>query len=119
MKNYKNVAIYRLSQLARKVGYDFNAEKDSRVIQMHKVITDIGGRINFDIEVSDEGDWVAESSSLGSTIITGGKNYSPKNAREVMKDAIFTYFDIPPHLCEESLLRGAEEPITVKQKVYA
>jgi hypothetical protein len=37
----------------------------------------------------------------------------------LMRDAIFTYFRIPPHLCSDALLRSSDEPVTVSQKVYA
>ena len=66
----------------------------------------------------ESGEWVAESVDLEG-IITGGKHFFPKEVNETIKDALFTHFDIPPHLCNDSLLRSEGEPIVVEQKVYA
>ena len=68
----------------------------------HAAIGRVGG-INFKIEKSASGEWVAESTNVDG-IITGGKNY-PHDVNANIKDAIFTYFEIPPELCNDSVLR--------------
>ncbi|OGY52860.1 MAG: hypothetical protein A3B15_01680 [Candidatus Buchananbacteria bacterium RIFCSPLOWO2_01_FULL_45_31] len=110
-----NKFIYNLANFARKCGYNLNEENDERVISMKREINRIG-RIEFKIEQFPDGSWTAESTNLDG-IITGGDN--TKNIASTIKDAIFTYFEIPPHLCSDSLLRGDNEPVTVRQNVYA
>jgi len=110
-----NRYIYNLSNLARKLGYDFHETRDARVIQMKKEIETIGS-IEFKIEQYPDGSWTAESVNFDG-IITGGT--STQNISSSIKDAIFTYFEIPAYLCNDILLRGNNEPITIKQNVYA
>jgi len=110
-----NRYIYNLSNLARKFGYKFNELSDGRVIKMKKDIDKIG-KIEFKIEQYPDGSWTAESTNFDG-IITGGTN--TKNMSLIIKDAVFTYFEIPPYLCADSLLRGDNEPVTLKQNMYA
>lgn len=107
--------IYHISNIARKAGHKFNEGTDKRVIAMKKEIDRIG-KIEFNIEQYPDGSWTAESTNFDG-IITGGTN--TKNMSASIKDAIFTYFEIPPHLCSDTLLRGDNEPVSVKQNVYA
>jgi len=107
--------IYKLSHLARKVGYNFHEENDERVIKMKKEIDKIG-QIEFKIEQYPDGSWTAESINLDG-IITGGTN--TQNISLELRDAIFTFFEIPPHLCIDTLLHSDNEPVTIKQKIYA
>ena len=110
-----NRYIYNLSNLVRKIGYNFNEAKDERVVKMKKEIDKIG-KVEFKIEQYPDGSWSAESTNFDG-IITGGTN--TQNISSSIKDAVFTYFEIPPHLCVDALLRGDNEPVTVKQNVYA
>lgn len=112
---FLNKAIYLAANTLRKMGYVFNEETDARVQNMQKEIRRIGGKIEFKIEQYPDGSWVAESVNLDG-IITGGK--SAKEISLMMRDAIFTYFGVPPYLCKESLLRANNEPVTVRQQVY-
>ncbi|MBU1131864.1 hypothetical protein KKC32_01240 [Patescibacteria group bacterium] len=109
-----NKYICNLSKLAGKIGWNFNEENDSRVIEMKKEIERIG-RIEFNIEQFPDGAWTAESTNVDG-IITGGSGN--QNISSTIKDAVFTFFEIPPHLCADKLLRGDNEPVTVKQNVY-
>ena len=88
---------------------------DERVIKMKKEI-DKMGKVEFKIEQFPDGSWSAESTNFDG-IITGGT--STQNIASTIKDAIFTYFEIPPHLCVDTLLKGNNEPVTIKQNVYA
>jgi hypothetical protein len=110
-----NRYMYNLSNLARKIGYNFNETSDERVIKMKKEIDRIGS-VEFIIEQYPDGSWTAESTNFDG-IITGGTD--TQNISSSIKDAIFTYFEIPSYLCVESLLRGNNEPVTTKQNVYA
>ena len=74
------------------------------------------GRIEFNIEQYPDGSWTAESTNIDG-IITGGT--STQNISSSIKDAIFTYFEIPTHLCTDALLHGNSESTTTKQSVYA
>lgn len=117
--NYFNYIIYLLANILRKLGINFHEQNDARVSKMRKQIAGLGGKIEFDIEVDSEtGEWSAESANLEG-IITGGRNYNPKAVNETLKDAIFTYFDIPPYLCNEALLRHGNEPVIARQELYA
>ncbi|MFH1890164.1 MAG: hypothetical protein ABIJ91_01170 [Candidatus Kuenenbacteria bacterium] len=110
-----NKYIYNLSNLARKMGYKLNEENDERVIRMKKEINRID-KIEFKIEQYPDGSWTAESVNIDG-IITGGT--SAQNISNMIKDAVFTYFEIPAYLCNNDLLQKDNEPVIIKQNVYA
>lgn len=110
-----NKTIYLIATQLRHWGYDFNENADRRILDMKQVIQHLGGRIEFKIEQYPDGSWTAESVNLDG-VITGGKN--TKQATPTIRDAVFTYFGIPPHLCNDSVLRADNEPVTLKQHVY-
>lgn len=110
-----NKLVYEISQLLRRVGVKFHELNDARVQAMRATIHKLGG-VNFGIELFPDGSWAAESTNLDG-IITGGT--SRENMNAVLKDAVFTYFEIPPHLCEDSLVNASNEPVTLKKSVYA
>ena len=90
--------------------------KDERVRQMKEEIQRLEG-INFSIEISPNGEWVAESTNIEG-IITGGDNY-PHNVGEQVRDAIFTYYEVPSRFCDDALLRQDGEVSHVERRVYA
>jgi len=110
-----NKYIYKFSNLIRKMGIDLHENNDPRVIAMKREIDKLG-RIEFKIEQYPDGSWTAESTNIDG-IITGGTNTQDISA--TIKDAVFTYFEIPPYLCVDSLLRRDNEPVTMRQNVYA
>src|SRR3989338_4970151 len=110
-----NRYIYNLSRIAKKLGYNFDAQNDPRVIAMRNKIHGLGG-IHFEIKVGADKSWTAESTNIDG-IITGGKDY-PNDYYDTVKDAVFTYFEIPPQLCEDMLLRLNNEPVTITQSIY-
>ncbi|MFA6447703.1 MAG: hypothetical protein WCW31_05670 [Patescibacteria group bacterium] len=110
-----NKTISLAANAMRRCGYDFNEQADCRVQDMKKEIRQLGGSIEFKIEQYPDGSWAAESTNVDG-IITGGE--STKKISFTIKDAIFTYFGIPPQLCTDNLLRADNEPVTVKQQVY-
>lgn len=107
--------VYKLAQMLRRVGFDFHEENDPRVKIMREAIRKLGS-IQFKIEVFSDGSWAAESTNLDG-IITGGTNKDRIN--ETIKDAVFTYFEIPPQLCNDKLMKGSDEPLKLEQRVYA
>lgn len=111
----KREMIYWFAQGLRKVGFSLQEEKNIQVQEMQKAIKKLAA-IQFKIEVQKDGSWVAESVNIDG-IITGGTNKDRIN--ETLKDAIFTFFEIPPHLCNDALIQSSDEPIKLMQKVYA
>ena len=110
-----NRFIYNSSMALRRLGVDFHEENDPRVLAMRRKIADLGC-INFDVQIEADGKWSAESVNLDG-IITGGDAY-PADMADAIKDAIFTYFGIPPHLCNDRLLRGSNEPVRLRERIY-
>jgi len=110
-----NKIIYDLTNLARRIGVDFKEKNNAKILSMNREIAKLN-RIEFKIEQYPDGSWVAESTNIDG-IITGGRNTT--NMSATIKDAIFTFFEIPPYLCVDSLLRSDNEPVTITQKVYA
>lgn len=103
------------AQVLRHFGYDFNEENNEQVKEMKKEIAALDGGIEFKIEQFPDGSWTAESVNIDG-IITGGDNI--KNSAEMIRDAIFTYYRVPPQFCNDASLLADNEPITVRQKVY-
>lgn len=112
--HFLNKTIYLAAKQLRQCGYNFNEDTDQRVLAMKKEIQRLGGKIEFKIEQYPDGSWTAESVNIDG-VITGGKN--TKEASPTIKDAIFTYFGIPPHLCNDSVLRADNEPVILKQRI--
>lgn len=110
-----NKFVYTLAHALRRAGYDFHEAQDPRVIAMQEAIRKLGS-IQFKIEVAPDGSWSAESVNIDG-IISGGSNV--QNIRDTLKDATFTYFEIPPHLCNEDLIKSQDEPLKIEQRVYA
>lgn len=113
--NILTKTIYTFSNGLRKYGVNFHEEGDARVVAMKKEIQRLGGKVEFKIEQYPDGTWTRESTNLEG-IITGG--HSTKDASREIRDAIFTYFGIPPHLCNHDLLKADNEPVTIRQQVY-
>ncbi|MFH1621039.1 MAG: hypothetical protein ABIB04_03065 [Patescibacteria group bacterium] len=106
--------VYKLAQALRRVGFNFHEENDPRVKAMREAIHRLGS-IQFEIEVFADGSWAAESVNVDG-IITGGTNKD--NINKTIKDAVFTYFEIPPQLCNDKLMKGSDEPLKLEQRVY-
>ncbi len=110
-----NKTIYLVAKQLRQWGYNFNEGADQRILAMKKEIQRLGGGIEFKIEQYPDGSWAAESVNLDG-VITGGVN--TKEITPTLRDAVFTYFGIPPYLCDDAVLRADNEPVTLKQHVY-
>lgn len=110
-----NKIIYTFAQALRRIGYQFHEELDPRVKAMQEAMLKLGS-IQFKTEVFSDGSWVAESTNIDG-ILTGGTNR--QNINERIKDAVFTYFEIPSYLCNDALMKSSGETITLEQRVYA
>lgn len=108
--------IYNAAQGLRSCGIKFHEEDSPKVIAMRKRMQALDGVIEFKIEQYPDGSWSAESTNIDG-IITGGRN--TKEISSIIKDAIFTYFEIPAHLSNDKLLRTDNEPVTLIKRVYA
>jgi predicted RNase H-like HicB family nuclease len=116
MKRIQNQVIYFSANALRKLGYRFNEEHDERISEMQHAIGALDNHtILFKIDQSPDGTWSAESTNI-SGIMTGGKD--PREVPAMIKDAVFTYFEIPPHLAKDELLRSDNEPASVVQRVH-
>lgn len=108
---------YKMARALKKLGTNFDPLNNDAVRNMKTVIESLpSGSIQFTVSREANGDWVAESVNL-SGILTGGT--SQEDVNEMIKDAIFTYFEIPAKYCDDSLIRSAGEPIIIKQEVFA
>jgi predicted RNase H-like HicB family nuclease len=115
MKRLQNQAIYAISNALRRVGYSFDGSSDPFVQEMQSTINSLDNRsINFFIEQNPNGAWVAQSTNIDG-IMSGSKD--PQEIPEMLKDAVFTYFEIPPKYCDDRLLRTNNEPVKVQQSV--
>ncbi len=110
-----NKTIYLVAKQLRQWGYNFNEANDEQVQAMKREIQHLDGKIEFKIEQYPDGSWTAESVNLDG-IITGGAD--TKEITTTIKDAVFTYFGIPPYLCNDTALRTDNEPVTLRQRVY-
>ncbi|HSX53091.1 MAG TPA: hypothetical protein VLF90_01850 [Patescibacteria group bacterium] len=116
MKRLSNRLIYATASTLRKLGVHFNEEQNELVLEMQRIITALDEHaIQFKTEVAPDGTWSAESTNIDG-IMTGGKD--PRHIPEMIKDAVFTYFEIPPKLCRDELLRSDNEPAKVEQRVH-
>jgi len=98
------------------MGFHFDEKWHPNVVRMLEEIRQINGGIKFNIEHYPDGRWTAESTNADG-IITGGNDV--KETLSIIKDAIFTYYQISSQLCNDSLLRSDNEAVTVTQAVYA
>jgi predicted RNase H-like HicB family nuclease len=115
-KRIQNNAIVMISNALRKAGWNFNEASNSYVVEMQRTIAQLEEKsITFYIEQQPDGGWIAQSTNIDG-IMSGGNN--PQDIPEMLKDAVFTYFEIPPQFCNDSLLRSDNEPIKVQQKVH-
>lgn len=116
MNRLQNQIIYFSANQLRKLGFSFNEEADPRVMEMLRVIQSLDNHvINFKIEEHPDGTWIAESTNIDG-IMTG--SHDPREKQELLKDAVFTYFEIPPQLCKNHLLRSDNEPARIEQRVH-
>jgi hypothetical protein len=102
-----------LVQIAKRFNVKFDGITDPAVQAMRGEIQRLGG-IQFRIELTPSGDWMAKSTNVDG-ILTGGSAEDSKD--ELIKDAIFTYYGVRPQYCEGSLLRTAGESKVIRQDV--
>lgn len=107
---------FKFANFARRYGVKFDTMQNPSVVKMREEIELLGKNgIEFSINTYGDGSWSAKSVNVDG-IITGGINQA--EFVEMIKDAIFTYYDIPPQYCEDQLLKGAGEKKTVKNEIF-
>src|SRR5438477_11572991 len=107
---------YKLANFLRTKGRGINGAQSAEVIAMQKEITSLEGKnINFEIKTYVDGSWMAKSTNVEG-ILTGGNDQ--KEINEMLKDAVFTYYGIPPEFADDKLLRNSGEPVTTEQRVH-
>ena len=108
---------YKIAKLLRKAGAKFDAAKCPEVINMQEVVAALsGGSIQFTVSREPNGDWIAESVNIRG-ILTGGT--AADDVNKMIKDAIFTYFEVPARYCDDALIRASGEPVVVTQEMFA
>lgn len=111
----KTSLTFKFVTMAKKMGFKTNPLSCGSVREMRDAIDSLGeGGIKFEIGMYPDGSWSAKSVNVDS-IITGGYDHSEMT--DMIKDAIFTYYDIPPQYCEDGLLKGSGEKKTVKNEI--
>ena len=105
---------YKLHSFLRRYGVPTDASQNEAVIAFQREMENLGGDINIRISLHEDGSWSAKSTNVEG-IITGGRNQSDINA--IIKDAIFTYYGIPPSCVDSIHIRNSQEPVTVERNV--
>ena len=106
---------FRVANFLRSKGYNFREHLSPEVINMQSEIAKLDGGINFKVELYPDGAWTAISTNVDG-LVTGGSKQSEIN--ELLKDATFTYYGVPPKYSNDKMLRNTGEPITVEQTVH-
>jgi len=105
---------YQLASYMRSKGYNFKEHLRPEVIEMQKEINALSNKsINFEIKVYPDGSWTAIATNVKG-LLTGSHKQSEIN--ELIKDAIFTYYGVPPKYAHDKLLRNTGEPVTAEQQ---
>lgn len=116
MKRISNQIIYFAATALKELGYDFDAKNNPQIKNMQKTVDSLKSKsIEIKVEFYPDGSWSAESVNIDG-IMTGGNN--PQKIHAMVQDAILTYFEIPPHLCSEKLLRSDNEPVYTSHLVH-
>ena len=111
----KTSLAYKFSKFMREQGRRLNPLENEAVIHMRSEIDQLDEGIQFTVSTYEDGSWMAKSTNVEG-ILSGGRDAS--EIPEVIKDAIFTYYDIPPKYCNDDLLRGTGEKKVVKREAF-
>ena len=97
-----NNLVYHIFAYLRKIGMHRVDTQDPRIQEMHRTIQALErSAIKFEVKSNPDGGWTAKSTNIAG-ILTGGDKASQMESH--IRDAVFTYFDIPPSLCDSRLL---------------
>lgn len=107
---------YCLARLAKQLGVQHSSQNCGALQEMQKEMAALPDGIQFSITRDVSGDWVAESINIDGILTGGGPD---DKVDDMIKDAIFTYYGVPPEYCDNTLIRNASEPVTTKQAMYA
>ena len=116
MKRLQNQILYFSANQLRKLGVHFDGSANEQVLEMKRVIQALdNSAVDFKIDNHPDGSWVAESTNIDG-IITGSAD--PREIPALIRDAVFTYFEVPPQFCKDELLRSDNEPARVEQRLH-
>ena len=95
--------------LAKLFHFPLDPKSDRRVRVMKDEIDKVGGRLNFVVHRHEDG-WTAECKEIKG-IVTGDTEPNPtdQEINDLIRDAIFTAFCIPPYLCQDELIKNVRE----------
>lgn len=112
----KTSLTFKFATLAKKLGVTSHPLSCQKVKDMRDEIDALGseGGVKFEVGMYPDGSWSAKSTNVDG-IISGGFHQS--EISEMIKDAIFTYYDIPPQYCNDALLKSSGEKKTVKNEL--
>lgn len=97
----------------RSKGYQFQELRHPAIEALQEEVGELKG-IDFEVKAYPDGSWVAKSKNVEG-LLTGGRNQKDIDAQ--LKDAIFTYYGVPPQFANDNILRNSGEPITAKKSV--
>ena len=105
--------------LAKLFNFPIRPEKNYRVQSMKETMERVGGKLNFTIQRHADG-WLAECEEIKG-IITGGTGSNPtdEEINDNIRDAVFSTFGIPPHLCKNELLQNVREVALEEKRAFA
>lgn len=106
---------FKFVKLARKMGIKTDPISSPEVREMRTAIDELDGGIQFEISLHPDASWSARSINVPG-IITGG--FDQSEISEMVKDAVFTYYGIPPQFCYDELLHKVGEKKTVKNELF-
>lgn len=112
----KTSLAFKVATLARKYGLKVNDLKNPSVASMKDAIESLGPEgIQFAISGYEDGSWMAKSVNVDG-ILTGGDDMA--ECTELIKDAIFTYYEVPPQFCNDALLHKSGDKKTVHNEAF-
>ena len=105
--------------LAKSLNFPIKPEGNYRVQNMKEAISRMGGKLNFRIQKNEDG-WLAECQEIKG-IITGGTNanVTSEEINNIIRDAIFSAFGLPPYACKDDLIRNVQEVVLEERRVFA
>ncbi len=91
-------------KLARFLGKPISANRQKgieAIANMYRSISSLpGGAIRFHYYDDGDGYWHVESTNIEGIITGGSKN---DNVEEMIEDAVYTYYGIPPEFCTQKM----------------
>ena len=71
-----------------------------------------GNKVEFSVTTNDDGSWYAYSTNIDGIFTSGDKN---DNISEMLKDAVFTFYEVPSAYADDRLLKSTGERVETLQ----